>query len=271
MSVLQGILKFGLMTLMAIIRWWMCLTPLLIPPLFDTVHSCPHPHPYPYPEELGEEQEKDREYQGQLAQQQQRPQDGSSWSNWYGGDEKQRLHERDEAERAAVESGAEVTRMTDDNPSRGTKGVPDSNNRVNSSTPLTRGHESQEPPATSLMQSESAVITEEDTDKKPQKQGRFRFLRRSHASKQQRHEQGMQVPMTTATQSKKKKLSWWERRELKKKEKRRKTIIKASQDIGRFSLLFQLGSFFLLDRWGQSVIVGPGKKEQQQHLSGAAT
>ncbi|KAF9130522.1 hypothetical protein BGW39_002980 [Mortierella sp. 14UC] len=276
-SALRAVLGFGLLALMAIIRWWMCLTPLLIRPLFDTVHSCPHPHPYPFPEELEqerrekeeEERREEEEYQRQLARQQQRLQGGSSWSNWYGGDEKQRLHERDEAERATAESGAGVTRTPGDDSSRDTKGPSGPNNSSNNNTPSTRGHESQEPPATSTLHTETAVEAEGDADnnknkdKKSQEDGRFRFFKRVRAARQQRQEQGKQVLTTTVIQIKRKQLSWRARRELKKKEERRKAIIKASQDIGRFSLLFQLGSFFLLDRWGQSTIVGPGKKQQQ--------
>ncbi|KAF9911959.1 hypothetical protein EC991_001406 [Linnemannia zychae] len=272
-SALRAVLSFGLMVLMAIIRWWMCLTPLLIRPLFDTVHSCPHPHPYPFPEELEQERKEkeeeerleEEEYQRQLARQQRRLQEGSSWSNWYGGDEKQRLRERDEAERAAAEASVGVTNTPGDDLSRNTKGSSGPNN---SSAPSIGGHESQEPPAASTTQAERTVVAEEDADsnkdkdKKSLKGSRFQFFKRFRAARQQRQEQGKKVLTTTVIQIKKKQLSWRARRELKKKEERRKAIIKASQDIGRFSLLFQLGSFLLLDRWGQSTIVGPGKSRQ---------
>ncbi|KAG0368939.1 hypothetical protein BGX24_002645 [Mortierella sp. AD032] len=274
-SVLRAILSFGLLALMAIIRWWMCLTPLLIRPLFDTVHSCPHPHPYPFPEELEqerrekeeEERREEEEFQRQLARQQQRLQEGSPWTNWYGGDEKQRLGERDEVERAPVGTEA-VTNTLGDDSSRDTKGASKPNNSSNNNNPSTGRRESQEPPTSSTLQAGTSAGDEEEDvdnnkDKKSQKGGRFRFFRRFHAARQQRTEQGKQVLVTTMIQIKKKQLSWRGRRELKKKEEKRKAIIKASQDIGRFSLLFQLGSFFLLDRWGQSTVVGPGMKTQR--------
>ncbi|KAF8946191.1 hypothetical protein BGZ47_001079 [Haplosporangium gracile] len=271
-SALRAVLSFTLMAVMAIVRWWMCLTPLLIRPLFDTVHSCPHPHPYPFPEELEQErrekEEKERreeeEFQRQLARQHSL-QEGLSWASWYGGDEKQRLRARDEAERAAAAAATTDTNTPDNNFSRDTKSQ--SGPDYNSNNPSIGG-ESQESPTTSST-SETMVVEEDtdkskdrdkDKDKKAQKGGsRFKFWRRFRAARQQRQEQGKQVLATTVIQIKRKQLSWRARKELKKKEERRKAIIKASQDIGRFSLLFQLGSFFLLDRWSQSTIVGPGK------------
>ncbi|KAF9338658.1 hypothetical protein BGZ91_008268 [Linnemannia elongata] len=269
-SALRAVLSFVLMAVMAIVRWWMCLTPLLIRPLFDTVHSCPHPHPYPFPEELEqerkekeeEERREEEEFRRQLVRQKSL-QEGLPWASWYGGDEKERLRARDEAERAGGS-----TSTPGDDLLRDTKGQ--SRHDFSSNNPLTGG-ESPEPPATSRPISETAVA-EEDADKDkgkskdkklPKGSGRFKFWRRFRAARQQRQEQGKQVLATTVIQFKKKQLSWRARRELKKKEERRKAIIKASQDIGRFSLLFQLGSFFLLDRWGQSAIVGPGKQQRQ--------
>ncbi|KAF9297662.1 hypothetical protein BGZ88_009342 [Linnemannia elongata] len=269
-SALRAVLSFVLMAVMAIVRWWMCLTPLLVRPLFDTVHSCPHPHPYPFPEELEqerkekeeEERREEEEFRRQLVRQQSL-QEGLPWASWYGGDEKERLRARDEAERAGGS-----TSTPGDDLLRDTKGQ--SRHDYNSNNPSTGG-ESPEPPATSRPISETAVA-EEDADKdkgkskdkkSPKGSGRFKFWRRFRAARQQRQEQGKQALATTVIQFKKKQLSWRARRELKKKEERRKAIIKASQDIGRFSLLFQLGSFFLLDRWGQSAIVGPGKQQRQ--------
>lgn len=270
-SALRAVLSFVLMAVMAIVRWWMCLTPLLIRPLFDTVHSCPHPHPYPFPEELEqerkEEEEEERreeeEFRRQLVRQQSL-QEGLSWASWYGGDEKERLRARDEAERVAGRVGG--TSTPGDDFSRDTEGH--CGHDYSSNNPSTGG-ESQEPPVTSTPISETTVA-EEDADKEKSKDkksqkggGRFKFWRRFRAARQQRQEQGKQVLATTVIQFKKKQLSWRARRELKKKEEKRKAIIKASQDIGRFSLLFQLGSFFLLDRWGQSTVVGPGKQQRQ--------
>ncbi|KAF9549467.1 hypothetical protein EC957_003856 [Mortierella hygrophila] len=269
-SALRAVLSFLLMAVMAIVRWWMCLTPLLIRPLFDTVHCCPHPHPYPFPEELeqerkekeDEERREEEEFRKQLARQQSL-QEGLTWASWHGGNEKERLRARDEAERAA---GGGSTSTSSGDFSRDTKGQPGYDH--NSNNPSTGG-ETQEPPATSTPVLETAE-GEEDADKNKDKKsqkggGRFKFWRRFRAARQQRQDQGKQVLATTVIQFKKKQLSWRARRELKKKEERRKAIIKASQDIGRFSLLFQLGSFLLLDRWGQSTIVGPGKQQQQQH------
>ncbi|KAG0289178.1 hypothetical protein BGZ96_007192 [Linnemannia gamsii] len=258
-SALRAVLSFVLLAVTAIVRWWMCLTPFLIRPLFDTVHSCPHPHPYPFPEELEqerkekeeEERREEEEFQRQLTRQQSLQE--LSWGSWYGGGEKQRLRARDESERQATATG---TSTPGDDFSRNTKGQSrlDSNNYPSSG-------ESQEPPTTS-----GTTVVDEDgdneksKDKKSQRGSRFKFWKRFRAARQQRQEQGKQVLTTTVIQFKKKQLSWRVQRELKKKEKRRMAIIKASQDIGRYSLLFQLGSFFLLDRWGQSTIVGPGKE-----------
>lgn len=259
-SALRAVLSFLLLAAMAIVRWWMCLTPLLIRPLFDTVHSCPHPHPYPFPEELEqerkekeeEERREEEEFQRQLARQQSLQE--LSWSSWYGGDEKQRLRARDDSERQAT---ATVTNTPGDDFSRNIKGQ----SRFDNNTYPSTGGESQEPPKTS-----GTTVVDEDgenyksEDQKSQKGSRFKFWKRIRAARRQRQEQGKHVLTTTVMQIKKKQLSWRARRELKKKEERRKAIIKASQDIGRYSLLFQLGSFLLLDRWGQSTIVGPGKQ-----------
>jgi hypothetical protein len=259
-SALRAVLSFALLAVMAIVRWWMCLTPLLIRPLFDTVHSCPHPHPYPFPEELEQERKEkeeelrreEEEFQRQLARQQSLQE--LSRSSWYGRDEKQRLRARDGSERKGT---AAVTSTPGDDFSRDTK----SQSGLNNTSPSIGG-ESQEPPITpGTLAVEEDGDNDKSKDLKSQKGGRFKFWKRFRAAHQQRQEQGKQVLATTVIQIKKKQLSWRARRELKKKEERRKAIIKASQDIGRFSLLFQLGSFLLLDRWGQSTIVGPGKQD----------
>ncbi|KAG0237409.1 hypothetical protein BGW42_000985 [Actinomortierella wolfii] len=61
LSTLQLVFRYLFSVTLAIIRWWLCLLPLLIRPLFDTVHSCPHPHPYPYPEPPAPTSENDQQ------------------------------------------------------------------------------------------------------------------------------------------------------------------------------------------------------------------
>ncbi|KAF9935061.1 hypothetical protein FBU30_008554 [Linnemannia zychae] len=250
MSVLRAILSYCLLVTVTIIRWWMCLTPLLIRPLFDTVHSCPHPHPYPFPEELEQERreqeqeqcQEEEEFQRQLARQQQKIQESlSTFIDEFRGNEKQRLRARDEAENVAL-MGGEVINTSNEN---------DINNNSTTGT--------EEPPPTSVSKTGITESTKKDKNKnKKAQKDLFKFFKRFRATRQQKQEQVEQVLATTVFHMKKKKLSWRMRREMKKKEERRKAIIKASQDIGRYSLLFQLGSFISLDRWGRSINVGPG-------------
>ncbi|KAF9572028.1 hypothetical protein EC968_010433 [Mortierella alpina] len=225
------------MALMAVIRWWLCLTPLLIRSLFDTVHSCPHAHPYPYPEELEQERRLIEETEsvvgneeagggsiptGEMATQ--------SSSGLLHGDGKKRREARDEAVRDAEASQT----------SGSVGAVVPLEDRVQADT----------------VTSEDTVVTPPPPP--PPAQRRFLFFQRARAMRQERQEQGRQMLATTVKEIRKKRLSWRARWAMKKERERRERIIKASQDIGRFSLLYQLGSFLMMDQWKQSVLA-PGK------------
>ncbi|KAF9959005.1 hypothetical protein BGZ72_010445 [Mortierella alpina] len=222
-SALRMVLSFLLMAMMAIIRWWLCLTPVLVRSLFDTVHSCPHAHPYPYPEELEQERRLLEEVEGVVenedAGQSTMVAGGvtTQTPNFFDGDEKKRLKARDEAQQYGGSSGP-------------------------ASEPLAGEGKTDE------------TASEDAANPSPR---RFKFFERVCTMHRQRHEQGRQMLAATVKEVKKKRLSWRARRAMKKEEQRRQRVIKASQDIGRYSLLYQVGSF-LMDQWKQTVLA-PGK------------
>ncbi|KAF9285049.1 hypothetical protein BGZ68_004185 [Mortierella alpina] len=217
-NALRMFLSFLLMALMAIIRWWLCLTPLLVRSLFDTVHSCPHAHPYPYPEELEQERRLVEETEG-VVRNEDAGQDSvapevetTQSSSFSDGDEKRRLKVRDKAHQGE--------RLDDAVPVEG------------------------------ALQTDTA--TSEDAAAPAPR--RFLFFQRARTMHHERQEQGRQLLTATVKEIRKKRLSWRARRAMKKEEERRQRVIKASQDIGRFSLLYQLGSFLMMDQWKQTVL-----------------
>ncbi|KAG0202457.1 hypothetical protein BGX28_005033 [Mortierella sp. GBA30] len=237
---------------MAIIRWWLCLTPLLVRPLFDTVHSCPHLHPYPYPEELELERRELEETEGLVAHEGMArdgtenviQQQDSSFTSAFNGEEKKRLREREEAETrvATPAQGNATTLSTADF-------TTNAESKVEYQGSPSLGDEIQAPPS----------VSEETSAPR-----RYRFFQRVRATQQTRHEQGREALVADVKEIKKKRLSWRARRALRKAEDRRQRIIKASQDIGRYSLLYQLGSFLMMDRWKETVLV-PGKIQPEAY------
>ncbi|CAO3569680.1 unnamed protein product [Mortierella alpina] len=227
-NALRMFLSFLLMALMAVIRWWLCLTPLLVRSLFDTVHSCPHAHPYPYPEELEQERRLLEEAEGVIENED--AGQGSTvagevtmqTSSFSDRNEKKRLKARDEAQTAA-DSG-------------------DMNGSVGA-VPLTGGVQPD---------------VETSADATAPTPSRFLFFQRARSMRQERQEQGREVLAATVKAIRKRRLSWRARRAMRKEEERRQRVIKASQDIGRYSLLYQLGSLLMMDQWKQSVLA-PGK------------
>lgn len=93
---------------------------------------------------------------------------------------------------------------------------------------------------------------------------RFRFFQRIRAIRQQRQQEGRQAIAETVTKIQRKKLSWKMRRLLAKAQARREAVIKASQDIGRYSLLYGLGAIFMADRWKQAVL-SPGELQAEAY------
>ncbi|KAF9941437.1 hypothetical protein BGZ67_005019 [Mortierella alpina] len=234
-NALRVFLSFLLMALMAIIRWWLCMTPLLIRSLFDTVHSCPHAHPYPYPEELEQERRLVEEAEG-VVENEDAVQSSvavgevtTQTSRFSDGDEKKRLKARDEALQALGSSG-------------------------------TSGSAGAAVPLEGEVRAD--MTTSEDTTVPARR--RFLFFQRARTMRQERQEQGRQMLAATVKEIRKKRLSWRARRAMKKAQEQRQRVIKASQDIGRYSLLYQLGSFLMMDQWKQSVLA-PGKIQPEAY------
>ncbi|KAG0342910.1 hypothetical protein BG004_005551 [Podila humilis] len=285
-SMIRAVLSFCFLALMAILRWWLCLTPVLVRSLFDTVHSCPHSHPYPYQEEIDQEQ---REIETLLVATSGPPRSQEQLSGvptFYGNDEKARLRARDQEDQAAATVTSTVTStatgITLADPMNSTNTQPrSSNNELRTITHEHNDHNNNENnTATTVTQRYQAA----DGPK-----SRYKFFKRLGALRQRRKEivvttvanatasvvtkaqavaessfgpDGMVT--STVSQIRQKKLSWRVRRRLRKAERRRQEVIKASQDIGRYSLLFELGSFFRIGGWKQSVL-GPSKIQAEAY------
>ncbi|KAI1314508.1 hypothetical protein EDD11_002125 [Mortierella claussenii] len=243
-SALRIILTFTMMAIMAIIRWWLCLTPLLARPLFDTVHSCPHPHPYPYPEELELEREQLKAEEREMLptppdQQQLQPHLENNLSQKLGSYKEQGL----ETYHSKVKDHCSPT----------SEGWAVPNDCQVDEQRISNSAEAEPHPMSAAGSVQEPALASEGSTTSVRTRGRFNFFRRIQSNGYE-HQQ----PLTAMAQSKKKRLSWKTRRALRKAEERRRRIIKASQDIGRFSLLYELGSFFMMDHWKQTVLA-PGK------------
>ncbi|KAG0088716.1 hypothetical protein BGZ93_010292 [Podila epicladia] len=258
-SAIRMVLSFCLLAVLAIIRWWLCLTPLLVRSLFDTVHSCPHAHPYPYPEEIERERQQIEElttpYQDQQA---------SSCESFYSSNEKERLKAQDEAlHQEEIASKFAPSQQRSENviptPSR----VQEQEQGYDDNRPEPAARERQD-----YLSGASAT------------ESQYKFFQRLGALRRRRHEiMATTVANATATavtraqaiaethfgpdgvmtatvaQIRKKKLSWRVRRQFRKAEERRQQVIKSSQDIGRYSLLFELGALLRIGGWKESVLV----------------
>ena len=280
-SALQMVLSFCMLALMAILRWWLCLTPLLIRPLFDTVHSCPHAHPYPFPEEIEEERRMVEEAEGRLEDQQQP--DGQSLSSnndCYYGDEKKRLRNQDEEGEKTKDRSRRRDRkqseMTENGskpqptptPTKGTKGQNTSTASTTdeTTTAATKTNTNSDTTAddTTGAMADGFEYAESTAAASEPPKSRFRFFQRIRAIRQQRQQEGRQAIAETVTKIQRKKLSWKMRRLLAKAQARREAVIKASQDIGRYSLLYGLGAIFMADRWKQAVL-SPGELQAEAY------
>ncbi|KAG0295345.1 hypothetical protein BGZ98_001432 [Dissophora globulifera] len=276
---IRMLLSFIVMVVMAIIRWWLCLTPLLVRPLFDTVHICPHAHPYPYPEEIELER---RTLEGELEEEAglnsrigTTVQHASSTDTMSAtisrdgyGDEKKRLQERDEADATAAVgrlNGQAQRRQS----GQGSVPEPSSANMMTATTGVVSGsgpgfapESAPQGPAMSRFRFFRRVRTIQQELKEEghrrvreigqelQEQGR----RRVREIQQELREQGQQALSATMTEIKKNRVSSRMARAIKKAQERRNKVIKASQDIGRYSLLYQLGALFKMDGWKQAVL-----------------
>jgi hypothetical protein len=210
-SVLKMMLGFCVMAVTAIIRWWLCLTPFLFPPLFDTVHSCPHPHSHPYPEELEHER-------------------------------KQLEKELEKKAREITGKGKVVETCTTPDEHQGSisgsSKEPDekvwTNNAVGAKSTSKSGKQTRE-------ETEASVESKNPVSS--------RSIR--HQKRQEKNQQALEAAVTFV---KKQELSWRARRALRKAEAKRLQEIKATQDIGRYSLLYELGGYVGLDQWRQNLL-----------------
>ncbi|KAF9916004.1 hypothetical protein BX616_004867 [Lobosporangium transversale] len=213
-SLLGMIFNFSMMALMAIIRWWLCLAPLLFRPLFDTVHSCPHPHPYPYPEEIEEERRQLEEAEDSLVVaplEHRQSQSSFQPSERPPGDGNSQAHEK------AEPLGRQQPHGVGDFVSTSTS--------ESATLPI------------SVDQLFLEGTQGRQEDKQPNQQDMSAKMTQAEAKTR------------TKTKSKKNKLSWWKKRAIRKAQERRQRIIKESQDIGRYSLLYELGAFLMMDKW----------------------
>ncbi|KAK3808463.1 MAG: hypothetical protein J3Q66DRAFT_354874 [Benniella sp.] len=212
-SVLKMMLGFCVMAVTAIIRWWLCLTPLMFPPLFDTVHSCPHPHSHPYPEEL----EHERKQLEKELEKQAREITGKG---------------------KVVEAGTTLDEHQE-SISGSAKELDEkvwTNNAVG-------------PKSTSTSKSDIQIREETESSVESKSPVSSRSIR--HQKRQEQRQQAIEAAVTFV---KKKELSWRARRALRKAEEKRLREIKATQDIGRYSLLYELGGYLGLDQWRQNLL-----------------
>ncbi|KAF9109053.1 hypothetical protein BGX27_008055 [Mortierella sp. AM989] len=225
-SALRAILSLLIIALMAMVRGLLSLSPLMAKPLFDTVHSCPHPHPYPYPEEIETERKllEDYDLDGIRLLTPHQQEKLASMTQWYSGDEKKRLREKDETEAAASRSLKATTTNNQDT-------------SVNSS-------------ATS-----NELVKRKDTapESKP---SRFRFFQRVKEIRQEAKDKGEQARAATAALAtaavaniKKKRLPWSIRRAVKAAQEKRLKFVKASQDIGRYTVVYEVECFIRMNWW----------------------
>ncbi|KAF8923907.1 hypothetical protein BGZ58_002400 [Dissophora ornata] len=264
-SAIKMVFNFLILAVMAIIRWWLCLTPLLVRPLFDTVHSCPHPHPYPYPEEL----ELERiQLEKELADE---PLPRESQYR----DEKAQLRQRDETEAAASSTQDLRRESPKSREAHGDMVAAADESQNGMLLEKQRGYradlgaEGQSVISPSVPKSTFSDASEAKAESAQpiaeHKQGRFRFFhRRRRADRQESQGPEWQALPAAVTQTKKKKLSWSTRRAFRKAEERRQGVVKASQDIGRYSLLYELGAYFFMDRWKQTVLA-PGEVQPEAY------
>ncbi|KAF9360515.1 hypothetical protein BGX26_009064 [Mortierella sp. AD094] len=236
-SAWRAILSLLIIALMAMVRGLMSLSPLMAKPLFDTIHSCPHSHPYPYPEEVETERKLLESYDLEgitlLTPKQQKKL--ALMTQWYNGDEKKQLREKDEAEAAAAAAAAAA------------------------STP-----NGQDASANSKATSNTAVVKQDANSNQSTpapKPSRFRFFQRVKEIRQEAKEKSEQARAATATLAaaaavtiKKKKLPWSIRRAVKTAQERRLRIVAASQDIGRYSILYEIESLVRMDWWKRTVL-----------------
>ncbi|KAG0052930.1 hypothetical protein BGZ83_001951 [Gryganskiella cystojenkinii] len=276
-SAIRMVLSFLMLAVMAILRWWLCLSPLLVRPLFDTVHSCPHEHPYPYPEEIEQERMMIEEMEGvteeQLREQEQehQQQEDPLDPDYYDGDEKKRLRQQElEEVRVKSRSGRHGRRhnkeTTESEFTTSAKAPQDAtdmaDNPVRDDTVADPSHETITATTTTSTTAGSSELSTESVP--PPRKSRFKFFQRLRAIRQQRQQEGREAIVETVQKFQRKKLYWRTRRLLAKAQARRQAIIKASQDIGRYSLLYGLGYWFMADRWKQAVLA-PGKLKAEAY------
>ncbi|KAG0036555.1 hypothetical protein BGZ82_004035 [Podila clonocystis] len=259
-SAIRMVLSFCLLAVMAIIRWWLCLTPLLIRPLFDTVHSCPHAHPYPYPEEI----EKERQQIEELTTPYQDQQASESYESFHSSNEKERLKAQDEERRQEeLASKLAPSQQRSENeipsPSRATKQEQEyDENRPDPVTRERQDHPVSDAPVTksrnmffqrlgALRRRRREIVATTVANATTTAVSRAQAVADMHFGPEG-------VVAATVAQMRKRKLSWRVRRQFRKAEERRQQVIKASQDIGRYSLLFELGALLRIGGWKKSVL-----------------
>ncbi|KAF9170833.1 hypothetical protein BGX21_006238 [Mortierella sp. AD011] len=227
-SAWRAILTLLIIALMAMVRGLMCLSPLMVRSLFDTIHSCPHSHPYPYPEEVEAERKLLESYDLEgikwLTPEQQKKL--ASMTPWYNGDEKKQLREKDEAEAAAKTPSDQDAVVKQD---------------VNSN----QGTSASEP-------------------------SRFRFFQRVKEIRQEAKEKSEQARAASAALAaaaavtiKRKKLPWGVKRAVKLAQEKRLRMVAASQDIGRYCVLYEIESLVRMD-WLKGTVFA---RDKVQHKS----
>ncbi|KAF9584110.1 hypothetical protein BGW38_007569 [Lunasporangiospora selenospora] len=236
-STLMVVLGFCFVAVMAIIRWWLCLTPLLVRPLFDTVHSCPHQHPYPFPEELEQEQ-------AMIDQELLRQQEAKKNKKGGKGNEKNDHNEPAVQAAAIAETGnSEKKRL------QALEEEPDIDTTREATNSPSISEDQQETSET--RKGRRAINTAETLEGEADRT----LSSSSRAGSTKGLEQRGMAKKTEETVPVIKRLPWRMRRALRKAEARRLKMVTSSQDIGRYSLFYELGAVLFMDRWKQTVLM----------------
>ncbi|KAF9435198.1 hypothetical protein BGZ76_006737 [Entomortierella beljakovae] len=221
----KALLSLWLIATMAMVRWVLCLSPLIFRFLFDTVHSCPHPHPYPYPNEIEKERKLLGEFDLEGIQNILPLQDKlEAVTQWYGGDEKRILREKDETDARSSSRSYDRAREASANDFDRREG--------------------------------KALVPIKDQPASESSPSRFRFFNRIleiRRDSKEKAEQARLLAASTVDQLKKKKIPAAIYRTISLEQSRRLRIIKATQDIGRYSLLYEVEYYIRMEWWKQAV------------------
>ncbi|KAF9921600.1 hypothetical protein BGZ65_010224 [Modicella reniformis] len=254
-SMLRMILGFVHMSMMALIRWCLCWTPLLFRPLFDTVHSCPYPHPYPYPEELEHER---KELEKKLQEQADKVEKVEKVEK-VGHKKQDKVKKRNGPDELQIVAPVPFKEQSSDTIANEVHGSA-SEKQVQAGDNV----EDQDDPSNSVPAPGLRVLSSSKSSPQHRETNAAGSATRFQEHQEHQECDHSQVLESTVTHIDKKQLSWGARRALRKAEEKRQQIIKATQDIGRYSLLYEFGASLAMDRWKQAVLA-PGQIQPEAY------